>query len=346
MPSGFDYSKWDKIELSDDEDDLHPNIDKDSWFRLKHRTRVENEEDEKKKVAKWQKRLKEIKAELDTYGEAGKTHSKAVKLQQEADKIEADLAKIDKDRKWNADNMCKTVDSRQVVSGSGEQVGPEPRLSGEEATKGYVEYVEQHEMLLEEYIEMGENELEQVFGFLQIHGGTLLQGEHAETYLLLDCLEKEMNGEHEAMLRSARQSQLLTQIREFSRGSGRPARDGVVPIFNKLMEHEGTLKSFQESVDDFVKRIEKRAVEKKKEMDAEADSDSEEEIGPGGLNPQEVYRTLPGEMQEAFRTKDMARLQRAIDSLPVDEAKYHLQRCEESGLWVPNASAGPPPYRQ
>merc|ERR1712232_215698 len=138
--------------------------------------------------------------------------------------------------------------------------------------------------------------------------------------------EKEMNGEHEAMLGSARQSQLLTQIREFSRGAGRPARDGVVPIFNKLMEHEGTMKSFQESVDDFVKRIEKRAVEKKKEMDAEADKEadsSDEDLGPGGLNPQVVFRTLPGEMQEAFRTKDMARLQRAVESLPEEEAKYH-----------------------
>ncbi len=37
----FDYSKWDKIELSDDEEDLHPNIDKDSWFRWKHQARVE-----------------------------------------------------------------------------------------------------------------------------------------------------------------------------------------------------------------------------------------------------------------------------------------------------------------
>ena len=26
--SGFDYSKWDNIELSDDESDCHPNIDK------------------------------------------------------------------------------------------------------------------------------------------------------------------------------------------------------------------------------------------------------------------------------------------------------------------------------
>ena len=48
MSKPFDYSKWDKIELSDDEDDVHPNIDKESWFRLKHRSRVEREDNEEK----------------------------------------------------------------------------------------------------------------------------------------------------------------------------------------------------------------------------------------------------------------------------------------------------------
>ena len=53
MSKPFDYSKWDNIELSDDEDDVHPNIDKESWFRMKHRSRVEREEKEeqdKKKI--------------------------------------------------------------------------------------------------------------------------------------------------------------------------------------------------------------------------------------------------------------------------------------------------------
>lgn len=31
MSKPFDYSKWDNIELSDDEDDVHPNIDRESW---------------------------------------------------------------------------------------------------------------------------------------------------------------------------------------------------------------------------------------------------------------------------------------------------------------------------
>ena len=48
MARSFDYSKWDNIELSDDESDLHPNIDKESWFRMKHRSRLEREEKEVK----------------------------------------------------------------------------------------------------------------------------------------------------------------------------------------------------------------------------------------------------------------------------------------------------------
>lgn len=48
MSKGFNYSKWDNIELSDDEEDTHPNIDRESWFRMKHRSRVEREEHEDK----------------------------------------------------------------------------------------------------------------------------------------------------------------------------------------------------------------------------------------------------------------------------------------------------------
>ena len=57
--SGFNYSKWDNIELSDDEDDLHPNIDKESWFRMKHRSRIEREEREDEEM----KQISKIDAE-------------------------------------------------------------------------------------------------------------------------------------------------------------------------------------------------------------------------------------------------------------------------------------------
>mmetsp|Transcript_42148 Transcript_42148/g.106073 ORF Transcript_42148/g.106073 Transcript_42148/m.106073 type:complete len:350 (+) Transcript_42148:90-1139(+) len=347
--SGFDYSKWDKIELSDDEDDLHPNIDKDSWFRLKHRNRVEKEEDDGKKTDKLEKRLATLRKEYDTFPESAKGHMKAQKVDKEIKEIEAELEKMEKQRKWNADNMCKTSESRTEVNSSGASPapGPEPRLQGEAVADGYCEFVEENEELLEKWIAMGdEDDLEKVCEFMKVHGGTLLQGEHAESYLLLDCLEKEMNGMHKEMKRSARQSQLLTQLREFSRASGRPARDGVVPVFQRLLDHEGTKEAFDDSVADFVRRIEKRAPEKKKEMDKEMEeAEKDNPAGPGGLDPMEVFRSLPGEMQAAFQAKDIQRLNAAVEALPPEEAKYHLKRCEDSGLWVPNPEAGPPPYR-
>jgi len=161
-----------------------------------------------------------------------------------------------------------------------------------------------------------------------------LQGPHAESYLLLDCLEKEMNEEHDEMVKSARQIQFLTQLREYSRASGRPARDGVVYVMTRIIEHEGTGKSFQESVDTFIKRIEKRAVEKIKEMDAEMAAQEGAEKERGELTAQEVFNSLPEAMQQAFLAKDMQRLHRILEEMDVDEAKYHMQRCEESGLWV------------
>ncbi|CAE7652419.1 Cdc37, partial [Symbiodinium necroappetens] len=320
-----------------------------------------------------QQELQKLEKEYNAFGEAGKEHLKAKKVKAEIDKVQEQLALMEKNKKWNADNMCKTADQKMVVSETRETPGPEPRLQGEAVAEGYCEFIEENEDLLESYISLGaEEDLEKVANFLREHGGKLLQGEHAESraqcspfipfpsfrylcrdgplqnilwitpsYLLLDCLEKEMNDLHQEMAQSARQLQLLTQLREFSRAAGRPARDSVNPIFQKLIEHEGTRESFDETVQNFIQRVERRAVVKKKEMDAEMEEERKKlnPLGPGGLDPLEVFETLPAEMQIAFKTKDAQRLQAAVEALPEEEARYHLQRCEDSGLWVPSQQA-------
>merc|ERR1712232_191428 len=84
MSKPFDYSKWDKIELSDDEEDVHPNIDRESWFRMKHRSRVEREEHEEKD-------MKRINSEMD-------------KANQRIKMLERDLKKIDKMKQDDSDD--------------------------------------------------------------------------------------------------------------------------------------------------------------------------------------------------------------------------------------------------
>ena len=75
MSKPFDYSKWDNIELSDDEDDCHPNIDKESWFRMKHRSRVEREDNEAKDKAKIEAEVS-IHAFTYTYIDCDKSFSR------------------------------------------------------------------------------------------------------------------------------------------------------------------------------------------------------------------------------------------------------------------------------
>ena len=152
-----------------------------------------------------------------------------------------------------------------------------------------------------------------------------------------------MNGKHARMVLGARNSQILSHITELAQSLRRHPRDVVLPFFQRISQPEYRA-GFDDAVQGFVDRIMKRAVEKRKEMDAErraggGDDDEqelsrEERLGPGGLDPVEVFETLPRAMQEAFESKDVARLQDALMGLPNEEAKYHMKRCEDSGLWV------------
>ena len=40
-------------------------------------------------------------------------------------------------------------------------------------------------------------------------------------------------------------------------------------------------------------------------------------------------------MKECFESQDIGKLQEAIRSMPESEARYHMKRCVDSGLWVP-----------
>lgn len=43
-------------------------------------------------------------------------------------------------------------------------------------------------------------------------------------------------------------------------------------------------------------------------------------------------------LQKCFESKDIALLQKAITELPEEQARYHMKRCVDSGLWVPEAN--------
>jgi len=431
---GFNYSKWDNIELSDDESDLHPNIDKDSWFRMKHRSRLEREEKEDKEIQFYIQKNSEDSSRLNIInarikgiecGEGSKDEDAEFEdvdaLKVEKKELEGQIAtrntrvaEIKERRSWNIDNICVTKEEKTIVNSphtkslsadvslvdtdrlkdfepkaetetaaapapttvftkttpaapvdaassalsAAAKNAPKPGAAtttaiakGAEPAAGiqrerlavisYNDYVIKHEMLLEKYSEI--QDLEATKNFLFKNCDILLH-EHAQSYMLLSCLEDEMNGKKKRMRLVCRQSQILSHIQDLGVSMKRDPRDVILPFFMRLDEKEH-YQGFSSAVDDFILRIQKRAVDKRKEIDAERAKELREEriasgekgpAGPGGLDPFEVLNSLPIELQEAFESQDLAQLQAVLAGMEPKEAKHWMKQCVDSGLWVPN----------
>ena len=44
-------------------------------------------------------------------------------------------------------------------------------------------------------------------------------------------------------------------------------------------------------------------------------------------------------LQKCFEAQDIPLLQETITLMPEEEARYHMKRCIDSGLWVPDAKS-------
>ncbi|KAG7344364.1 Cdc37 Hsp90 binding domain containing protein [Nitzschia inconspicua] len=456
MSKPFDYSKWDKIELSDDEEDVHPNIDRESWFRMKHRSRVEREEHEEKdkqrihaEMEKANQRIKMLERDLlkierrkldsiedgddddDDDDDDDLDDAEAIKIEleelKEANKQrQKTLDDYEKNKKWNVDNMFQVKEERTEVnkqaakdnytkagyvqsSIDGEKakqefekkikkiapktdnkesetessnkpvasttttekgttnapvakpepkpaVGPPKPASKQETDPTevesdpnfvytYHEFTEKYADLCEEFMAL--KTFEDSKEFLLKHGDILLQ-EHAANYLLLATLEDEMNGYHDEMKQRAKQSQIVTNIAELAKSWNTHPGNVIIPFFGRLQQRE-FLEGYLAGVKIFEEKIKARAVVKRKELDAQREAEKsgrvqkegvdlaeiprEERLGPGGLDPLEVIESLPKVMQDAFESRDVDELRKALMSMDPKDAEYHMNRCIASGLW-------------
>ena len=206
----------------------------------------------------------------------------------------------------------------------------------------YHEFTERYADLVEEF--MAIHSFEESKEFLLKHGDILLQ-EHSSNYLLLASLEDEMNGYRDKMKRTAKQSQIVTNIAELAKGWNTHPGNAIVPFFSRMQQRE-FLEGFMVGLDAFIQKIISRAVTKKMEIDQQrrtgvsnqgvdlADIPKEERLGPGGLDPLEVIESLPVEMQDAFESRDIEQLKRVLLNMSQEDAEYHMKRCVDSGLWT------------
>lgn len=340
----FDYSKFNNIDVSDDEESFHPNIEKNFNIKINRhvRDRKIDEQEAEKEVLQ------------DKSDEASKRR----------------LEELERKKIWHVGNMFEVKDERTEIHGYGSSdpkrdliPGKDEGMANDKDIADFMEFKNKHRALLEDFV-LAAGDLSKTRKLMEKEGDLLVTQPHAGTYLLLTCLEYEMEGQSAMMYKCAQQSQILTHIKELARSFNRPARDLVTRWFDKCEDDGPALKIYQTDVDAFAEKVKGRAVEKKAEMaaeeerrkdlemsyvaknagkkpkDAEGDSDDEVRYEVEYKRPDQVGEDEEGELREAVplvqAMREMSKEQRlqmapgGIDPLEVFEAlPKEMQRCFE-----------------
>jgi len=342
-----DYSKWKDIEISDDEDETHPNIDTPSLFRWRHQARVERMEERKKEREEfeeskknYEQRYKEtadkIKS-LEGNEDVSELKEKLKELEVEGEKIkeqDKELSQKEKVTPWNVDTISQPGFTKTVVNNPPKKKKEE--LSEEEKERRFKEFVKENEPVIKKFGMMRKyNDSKQ---FLLEH--PQLAREETANYLVVWCINLEIDEKHNLVEHVAHQTICMQYILEISKELDVDPRACISSFFTKIQLAEREYKAqFDEELKSLKDRIKRRAQDKLDEAMKEVEEEERKSrIGPGGLDPVEVFEELPEELKKCFESKDVGLLKATIATLPTDQVKYHMKRCVDSGLWIPESN--------
>ncbi|ELT99118.1 hypothetical protein CAPTEDRAFT_183144 [Capitella teleta] len=347
---GIDYSKWDHIEISDDEDDTHPNVDTPSLFKWRHEARVERmaqtqkEKDQiMKQKADKQQKLTEIKNKLKEV-ETASAADELAKLKLEEEKLskeelewrkkEEELLQKEKLQPWNVDTICKEGKSKTIINKNSSR--KDENLSEDEKWERQQQFTDKNERLMKKFGMLRKYEDSQAF----LTENPFLTCEETANYLVIWCVNLEVEEKHDLMLHVSHQTIVMQFILELARSLDMDPKSCVAAFFSRIkMAEQQYMEAFNDELNAFRQRIKARAAARLEDAMRQAEEEEKKErLGPGGLDPVEVFETLPKVLQDCFESKDVSLLQKAIAEMPKEEAAYHMKRCVDSGLWVPNAA--------
>lgn len=187
-------------QISDDEDDTHPNIDTPSLFRWRHQARVERMEDMQKeketheqRIKDCERRRKEMEKKLEEATKAGSGVDELAKALEAAGKELAELKfkseelnKKEKQAPWNVDTISKSGFSKTVVNTAPRRKQEE--LTDEEREKRMKEFTDKYEKEIKEYGML--RKYDDSKRYLQEHPH--LVSEDTANYLVIWCINLEM----------------------------------------------------------------------------------------------------------------------------------------------------------
>ncbi|CAH1953457.1 unnamed protein product [Acanthoscelides obtectus] len=235
---------------------------------------------------------------------------------------------------WNVDTISQPGFAKTVINKKPTKP-KEENLSEEEREKRMKKFIKENEKDLKHFGML--RKYDDSRQFLKQHQNLVC--EDTANYLVIWCINLEMEEKHELMEHVAHQTICMQYILELAKQLDYDPRACVDAFFTKIQVAEPEYKkSFEDELEQFKQRIRKRAAEKIEEAVKEMEEEEKKNrLGPGGLDPVEVFETLPDELKKCFESQDVQLLQDTIDKMDVNEAKYHIKRCVDSGLWVPDA---------
>lgn len=342
-----DYSKWKKIEISDDEDDTHPNIDTASLFRWRHKARIEREEKHRQSYDELLERKSKLRSKLNDDKSSLIDEGQLKTIDDELNEIERKLADLNKHEKlqpWNVDTISKdswsgTILNRKCIKGSkskhGQTIGgyddnDDDDGDGDELTTSYSEHIKQYESKIKEFA------FHSNFDFCRrfLLNNPNIVNRFTLDYLSIWCIELRIEGKNSLFEHVSRQAVMIQLILDLAKtaGGGIDPRSCLSIFFNRSAKSMDKFeKLFTDELDEFRQRIE-MAADSRMQHALEMQT-PDQLIGPGGLNAQEVFDSLPEELQQCFQTRSRQHMQETLAKMEPEQAEYHLKRCIDSGLW-------------
>lgn len=217
--------------------------------------------------------------------------SKSLNLNEEKLKTKEKLAP------WNVDTISKPGFAKTVINKKPEKENYD-NLSEEEKSEKMKKFVETNEKLLKQYGMLRKFDDSKRF----LSNNNHLVCEDTANYLVIWCLNLEMEGKSELVAHVAHQCICMQFILESAKQLDVDPRACVASFFSRIQVAEAEYKiQFDNEVTAFKERIKARALVKLEEAAAEAEEEERlARLGPGGLDPAEVFETLPEVSKSAF----------------------------------------------
>ena len=232
------------LQVSDDEDDTHPNIDTPSLFKWRHEARVQREEEMKKKKdavetekKKIEAKLKEVKDRVKREEEAGgdnldslkKSLGEVEKTAQTVANKKKELDEEEKKQPLNVDTLSRAGFSKTIMN-------TQPKVKTEDLTE------EEREKRMKKFVKENEKKIKE-YGMLQkfddskkflMDGMTQLACDETANYLVIWCLDLQMEEKSELMAHVAHQCICMQYLLELAKQLDTDPRACISSFFTKI----------------------------------------------------------------------------------------------------------------